>query len=301
MGSHWESNGYMFKPLLTVPVTATLENDILDQLKSGNVKPETISKVPLLEFSELQGIQDTLQNFKTEAHENFAQEMLNDWVAEFSKLNTFGDGSMNGIRLMYFKSKPPRNASETIMDCLRSKYPVTDDLALYNNKKLANDYYAPRKAEPIEEKTGHIELFIDCSGSITAGDIGDCLKVFTDFFEKKKKKMTYGVNTFDTSILSRIVVPEDEKPEDKIKTLAILGGGGTDFRCIASKIKELTDAGDPGPNGKPYICDLAVVFTDLAGCFPDSVCCDIVWVTTTKDCNLGAVASINIPGTIIYL
>jgi len=80
-----------------------------------------------------------------------------------------------------------------------------------------------------------------------------------------------------------------------------LGGGGTDFRCIAAKVQELTDAGDPGPNGKPYKSDLAIVFTDLAGCFPDTVPCDFVWITTTRDCDLGAVASVNIPGTVIYL
>jgi len=105
--------------------------------------------------------------------------------------------------------------SEAIMDCLRSRYPVTDDVALYNNKKMANDYFAPRKADPIEEKTGHVELYLDCSGSISSGDIGDMLKIFTDFFAKRKKKMTYGLSCFDTSILSRITVGEDEDPVAK--------------------------------------------------------------------------------------
>ena len=298
---HWQGNGYEFKPLLQIQASATLETDVLDQLKSGAVSPDSITKIPLLLFSELQGVQGALAEYTPEAHENFAQEMLNEWMAEFAKTNTFGEGSLNGIRLMYFKSRPPRDASEAIMECLQSRYPVADDVALYNNKKLANGYFAPRPAEPVKEQTGHIELFIDCSGSVSAGDIGNCMKVFTDFFQRKKKKMTYSINTFDTSILSRIEVREDEDPNGKLKELAILGGGGTDFRCIAAKVQELTDAGDPGSNGKPYKSDLAVVFTDLAGCFPDTVPCDFVWITTTRDCDLGAVASVNIPGTVIYL
>jgi hypothetical protein len=298
---YWEENGYVFQPLCQGQAGANLENEILDQLKAGAIAAANMTRVPLLMFSELQGDQGAMQEFTPASHETFAQEMLNEWVAEFSKCNTFGDGSINGIRLMYFKSRPPRDASEAIMDCLQSKYPVTDDLALYNNKKLANDYFAPRKADPIEEKTGHIELFIDCSGSISAGDIGDCMKVFTDFFKRKKKKMTYGISTFDTSVLTRIEVKEEEDPNAKLKDLAILGGGGTDFRCIAAKIQQLTDAGAPGPGGHPYKCDLALVFTDLAGCFPDAAPCDFVWVTTTRDCDLGKVASVPIPGTVIYL
>jgi hypothetical protein len=298
---HWQEHGYEFKPLLQIQPSATLETDVLDQLKSGAVISDRITKTPLLLFSELQGVQGALAGFTPETHENFAQEMLNEWMAEFAKTNTFGEGSMNGIRLMYFKSKPPRDASEAIMECLQSRSPVTDDVALYNNKKLANDYFAPRQAEPIKEQTGHLELFIDCSGSVSAGDIGNCMKVFTDFFARKKKKMTYCINTFDTSVLSRIEVREDEDPNAKLKALAILGGGGTDFRCIAAKVQELVDAGDPGPNGKPYKCDLTVVFTDLAGCFPDTVPCDFVWITTTRDCDLGKVASVQIPGTVIYL
>ena len=281
--AHWQGNGYEFKPLLQIQPSATLETDVLDQLKSGAVSPGSITKIPLLMFSELQGVQGALAEYTPETHENFAQEMLNEWMAEFAKTNTFGEGSLNGIRLMYFKSRPPRDASEAIMECLQSRYPVTEDVALYNNKKLANDYFAPRPAEPVKEQTGH------------------CMKVFTDFFQRKKKKMTYSINTFDTSILSRIEVREDEDPNGKLKELAILGGGGTDFRCIAAKVQELTDAGDPGPNGKPYKSDLAIVFTDLAGCFPDTVPCDFVWITTTRDCDLGAVASVNIPGTVIYL
>jgi hypothetical protein len=298
---HWQGAGYEFKPLLQIQSSATLETEILDKLKNGTVTPDSITKIPLLLFSELQGAQGSLAEFTAETHENFAQEMLNEWMAEFAKTNTFGEGSMNGIRLLYFKSKPPRDASEAIMECLQSEYPVTDDVALYNNKKLANDYFAPRNAEPIKEKTGHIELFIDCSGSVSAGDIGNCVKVFTDFFARKKKKMTYCISTFDTSVLSRIKVGEDEDSNDKLKELAILGGGGTDFRCIAARVQELIDAGDPGPNGKPYKCDLTVVFTDLAGCFPDTVPCDFVWITTTRDCDLGKVASVQIPGTVIYL
>ena len=297
----WTSNAYEFEPLVTVASSARMEDEIIDNLKAGTFTVDQLTAVPMLQFSELQGVLGNLKDYAPEEHETFAQEMLNEWVDEFTKINTFGEGSINGIRLMYFKSKPPRDASEVIMDCLKSKYPITDDLALYNNKKLANDYFAPRKADPIVETTGHVEMFIDCSGSISAGDIGDCLKVFNDFFTKKKKKMTYGFSTFDTGILSRIIVKEDEDPMVKIRELAILGGGGTDFRCIAAKLQELTDAGDPGPNGKPYKCDLAIVFTDLAGCFPDSTCCDFVWVTTTKDCDLGAVSSVPIPGTVIYL
>jgi len=299
--AYWAENGYEFQPLCQIQPSATLEDDIRDQIKAGALVVSNLTNVPALAFSELEGVQGNMQGFTPESHESFAQEMLNEWMAEFTKCNTFGEGSLNGIRLMYFKSNPPRDASDAIMDCLQSKYPVSDDLALYNNKKLANDYYAPRQAEPVKEKTGHIELFIDCSGSISAGDIGDCMKVFLDFFRKKKKKMTYGISTFDTSILTRIEVGEDEDPTNKIKDLAILGGGGTDFRGIAAKISELTSAGASGPNGRPYKCDLALVFTDLAGCFPDAVPCDFVWVTTTKDCNLGAVASVPIPGTVIYL
>jgi hypothetical protein len=299
--AHWETHGYIFKPLMTILPSATLEVEILNQIEAGTVVPENLTRVPSLDFSQLDGVQGAMGDFNPEAHESFAQEMLNDWVAEFTKCNTFGDGSFNGIRLLYFKSNPPRDASEAIMECLQSKYPVSDDLALYNNKKLANDYFAPKKADPIEEKTGHIELMMDCSGSISAADIANCIKVFTDFFAKKRKKMTYCITTFDTVILSRIDVNEDEDPNEKLKELAIIGGGGTDFRCTAAKIQELIDAGEPGPDGKPYRCDMCVTFTDLAGCFPDTVPCDYVWVTTTKNCDLGSVSNVPIPGTVIYL
>jgi hypothetical protein len=41
--------------------------------------------------------------------------------------------------------------------------------------------------------------------------------------------MTYGINCFDTSILSRIEVTEGDDPIQKVNQLAIVGGGGTDF------------------------------------------------------------------------
>lgn len=297
----WTDLGYTFQPIISITPSATVEDEISDMIRGKQVDPSKLTTVPRLQFSELQAAQGQMQGFTPQTHDTFAQEMLNDWVDEFAKLNTFGENSMNGVRLMYFKSKPPRDVSEALIDCLQSEYPISDDLALYNNKKLANDYYAPRKGDPIKEKTGHIELFIDCSGSISAGDVGDCLKIFTDFFSKRKKKMTYAINTFDTSILSRIEVNEEEDPNVKLKELAIVGGGGTDFRCIAEKVQALITEAAPGANGKPYHCDLAVVFTDLAGCFPDTVPCDFVWVTTTKNCNLGAVTSVAIPGTVVYV
>ena len=298
----WEENGYRFHPPMSLQMGVTPEEDVLEALANQTVTQENLTRTPLLQTTDLKAAQGSLSTYQAQTYETFAREMLNDWVAEFAKSNNFGDQGINGIRLLYFKAKPPRDASEAIMDCLRSKYPVSDDLALYNNKKLANDYYAPRKADPIEDKTGHIELFIDCSGSISAGDIGDCLKVFTDFFAKRKKKMTYAINCFDTAILSRIEVAEGDEPAEKLRQLAILGGGGTDFRCTAAKIQELIDAGAPHPIGSgPYKCDLAVVFTDLAGTFPETTPCDFVWVTTTKDCNLGALTSVPVPGTVIYL
>ncbi len=298
----WDQHGYVFKPLATLQAGPKIAEDALTLLEQGTLQSADLTQIPLLNLTDLNGRVANLQDFSPQVHESFAQEMINDWVAEFMKTNDFGSEGMNGIRLLYFKANPPRDASEAIMDCLRSKYPVADDLALYHNKKLANDYFAPKKADPIEEKTGHIELFVDCSGSISAGDIGDCLKVFTDFFAKRKKKMTYGISCFDTSILSRIEVNEGDDPVQKVNQLAIVGGGGTDFRCIAANILEMHANGGPPPDGNSkYRCDLAVVFTDLAGSFPDSVPCDFVWVTTTKQCNMGAVAGLSIPGTVIYL
>lgn len=297
----WEELGYRFQPPMILKMGVAPEQDVLDALANHAVSQDNLTRTPLLQTTDLKAAKGSLTDYQAQTYETFAQEMLNDWVAEFSKSNNFGDHGINGIRLLYFKTKPPRDASEAIMDCLRSKYPVSDDLALYHNKKLANDYYAPRKADPIKDKTGHIELFIDCSGSISSGDIGDCLKVFTDFFAKRKKKMTYAINCFDTSILSRIEVAEGEDPVERLSQLAIVGGGGTDFRCTAAKIQELIDGGSTSIGSGPYKCDLAVVFTDLAGTFPEATPCDFVWVTTTKDCNLGAVTSIQVPGTIIYL
>jgi len=301
--SHWEQHGYLFKPLAALQPGPRIAEEALAQLEQGSVQSADLTHAPLLQLTDLNGRVANLRDFSPQVHETFAQEMINDWVAEFMKTNDFGSEGINGIRLLYFKANPPRDASEAIMDCLRSKYPVADDLALYHNKKLANDYFAPKKADPIEEKTGHIELFVDCSGSISAGDIGDCLKVFHDFFARRKKKMTYGISCFDTSILSRVEVTENEDdPIQKLNQLAIVGGGGTDFRCIAANIQEMQANGGPPPGGNSkYRCDLAVVFTDLAGSFPDSVPCDFVWVTTTKQCNMGAVAGLSIPGTVIYL
>lgn len=299
---HWEAHHYHFKPLVALPPSLKMAEEALALLESGAVAAEDLTQIPLLELTELNGCMAGLQGFSPQAHETFAQEFINDWVAEFTKTNDFGLGSANGMRLLYFKAHPPRDASEAILDCLRSTYPVADDLALYHNKKLANDYFAPKKADPIEEKTGHIELFIDCSGSISAGDIGDCLKVFQDLFAKRKKRMTYGISCFDAAILSRIEVAEDEDPVEKLQQLAIVGGGGTDFRCIAANLQDLLANGGPPPGGNSqYHCDLAVVFTDLAGTFPDAVPCDFVWVTTTAQCHLGNVASLTIPGTVIYL
>ena len=299
---YWEKHSYVFKPLATLQAGPKIAEEALTLLEQGALQPADLTQTPLLQLTDLNGCAANLQDFSPQVHETFAQEMINDWVAEFMKTNDFGSEGMNGIRLLYFKANPPRDASEAIMDCLRSKYPVADDLALYHNKKLANDYFAPKKADPIEEKTGHIELFVDCSGSISAGDIGDCLKVFTDFFAKRKKKMTYGISCFDTSILSRIEVAEGDDPVQKVNQLAIVGGGGTDFRCIAANIQEMQANGGPPPGGNSkYRCDLAVVFTDLAGSFPDTVPCDVAWVTTTKQCNMGAVAGLSIPGTVIYL
>lgn len=299
---HWEQHGYGFKPLAALQAGLKIAEEALTLLEQGALQSADITRTPLLQLTDLNGCVANLQDFSPQVHDTFAQEMINDWVAEFMKTNDFGSEGMNGIRLLYFKANPPRDASEAIMDCLRSKYPVADDLALYHNKKLANDYFAPKKADPIEEKTGHIELFIDCSGSISAGDIGDCMKVFHDFFAKRKKRMTYGISCFDTSILSRIEVTEEEDPVQKLNQLAIVGGGGTDFRCIAANIQEMLANGGPPPGGNSkYRCDLAVVFTDLAGSFPDSVPCDFAWVTTTKQCNMGAIAGLSIPGTVIYL
>ena len=298
----WEQHGYVFKPLAALPAGPKIAEEALTLLEQGALQTSNITHTPLLQLTDLNGCVANLQDYSSQVHETFAQEMINDWVAEFMKTNDFGSEGMNGMRLLYFKANPPRDASEALMDCLRSKYPVAADLALYHNKKLANDYFAPKKADPIEEKTGHIELFIDCSGSISAGDIGDCMKVFHDFFARRKKKMTYGISCFDTSILSRMAVTEEEDPVQKLNQLAIVGGGGTDFRCIAANIQEMQTNGGPPPGGNSkYRCDLAVVFTDLAGSFPDSVPCDFVWVTTTKQCNLGAVAGLSIPGTVIYL
>jgi len=90
---HWQGNGYEFKPLLQIQASATLETDVLDQLKSGAVSPDSITKIPLLLFSELQGVQGALAQYTPEAHENFAQEMLNEWMAEFAKTNTFGEAA----------------------------------------------------------------------------------------------------------------------------------------------------------------------------------------------------------------
>lgn len=299
---HWEQHGYVFRPLAPLPAGPKIAEEALTLLEQGTLQSADLTRTPLLQLTDLNGRVANLRDFSPQVHETFAQEMINDWVAEFMKTNDFGSEGMNGIRLLYFKANPPRDASEAIMDCLRSKYPVADDLALYHNKKLANDYFAPKKADPIEERTGHIELFIDCSGSISAGDIGDCMKVFHDFFAKRKKKMTYGISCFDTSILSRIEVTGEEDPVQKLNELAIVGGGGTDFRCIAANIQEMLANGGPPPGGNSkYRCDLAVVFTDLAGSFPDSVPADFVWVTTTKQCNMGAVAGLSIPGTVIYL
>lgn len=298
----WEQNEYVFKALMGLQAGPKMAEEALSQLEQGTVAIGDVTHTPLFQLTDLNGCIASLQDYSSQVHETFAQELINDWVAEFTKANDFGSQGFNGIRLLYFKANPPRDASEAIMDCLRSKYPVADDLALYHNRKLANDYFAPRKADPIEEKTGHIELFIDCSGSISAGDIGDCMKVFRDFFAKRKKSMTYGISCFDTGILSRIEAGEGEDPVEKLSQLAIVGGGGTDFRCIAANIREMQESGGPPPGGNSqYKCDLAVVFTDLAGSFPDTVSCDFVWVTTTKQCNLGAVAGLAIPGTVIYL
>ena len=63
----------------------------------------------------------------------------------------------------------------------------------------------------------------------------------------------------------------------------------------------MLDQGETVGGSGPYRCDLAVVFTDLAGTFPETVPCDFVWVTTTRKCNMGAVANCSIPGTVIYL
>ena len=299
---HWEQNGYVFKAMMALEPGPKIAEEALSQLEQGAVAVAEVTHTPLLQLTDLNGCVASLQEYSPQVHETFAQEMINDWVAEFMKTNDFGSEGFNGIRLLYFKANAPRDASEAIMDCLRSRYPVADDLALYHNRKLANDYFAPRKADPIEEKTGHLELFIDCSGSISAGDIGDCLKVFRDFFAKRKKNMTYGISCFDTGILSRIEAGEGEDPVEKLSQLAIVGGGGTDFRCIAANIREMQERDGPPPGGNSkYKCDLAVVFTDLAGSFPDTVPCDFVWVTTTKQCNLGAVAGLSIPGTVIYL
>lgn len=292
--AYWKDNGYGFRPLMGIQPSATTEVDVLEALTAGRIQPETLTATAMPDFVSLKGQGGQLADYQAQNHEAFAQELINDWVMEFTKSFDFGSQSLNGIRLLYFKAHPPRDVSEAIMDCLRSKYPVADDLALYNNRKLAYEYFAPRKADPIEDKTGHIELFCDCSGSISAEDIGNCLKVFNDFFAKRKKKMTYAINCFDTSILSRIEVTEEEDPVEKLKQLALVGGGGTDFRCTAAKIDDLQNA------DSRYHCDLAVVFTDLAGVFPDTTPCDFVWVTTTKQCNLGAVTSVAVPGTVIY-
>jgi hypothetical protein len=299
--SHWERSGYSFKPIATLQPGPHMAEDAAALLAQGALQASDLTVIPSIAITDLNGCVASLQNFSPQSHETFAQELLNDWVAEFTKTNDFGSVGTNGIRLMYFKANPPRDASEAIMDCLRSKYPVADDLALYHNRKLANDYFAPKKADPIEEKTGHIELFIDCSGSVSAGDIGDCIKVFTDFFARRKKKMTYAISCFDTSILSRITVGEEEDPVQRLAELAIVGGGGTDFRCIAAKIQELQAQGDGTGGNIQYRSDLAVVFTDLAGSFPETVPCEFAWVTTTRQCNMGVVAGLSIPGTVIYL
>lgn len=291
----WEDAGYVFQPLYALPQSARMEEEAYNALDAQATFIEQWTQVPPLHFVNLQAATGQNTQYSQQNHDAFAQEMLNDWVSEFAKVFDFGDTSFNGIRLLYFKANPPRDVSEAIMDCLRTKFPVADDLALYHNKKLANDYFAPKQADPIEEKTGHIELFIDCSGSITAGDIGNALKVFDDFFKKRKKKMTYGISCFDTSILSRIEVAEDEDPVEKVQKLAIIGGGGTDFRCVAHQIQTLKDA------DSKYRCDLAVVVTDMAGTFPDTVPCDFVWITSTQACNMQTVVNIAVPGTVIYL
>jgi hypothetical protein len=142
----WTQFGYEFEPLASIAPSARMEDEIIDQLNNGALTIAAITSVPLLQFSQLEGISGKNDEYTPTEHDTFAKDMLNEWVDEFAKGNTFGESSVNGIRLMFFKSKPPRDASEALMDNLQSKYPVSDDLALYNNKKLANDYFAPRKA-----------------------------------------------------------------------------------------------------------------------------------------------------------
>jgi hypothetical protein len=148
---HWEQHGYVFKPLAALQPGPNIAEEALTLLEQGTVQSADVTHTPLLQLTDLNGRVANLQDFSSQVHETFAQEMINDWVAEVMKTNDFGSEGTNGIRLLI--SRPTCRASEAIMDCLRSKYPVADDLALYHNKKLANDYFAPKRPT-IEEKTG---------------------------------------------------------------------------------------------------------------------------------------------------
>ena len=75
---HWEQHGYVFKPLAALQPGPNIAEEALTLLEQGTVQSADVTHTPLLQLTDLNGRVANLQDFSSQVHETFAQEMITD-------------------------------------------------------------------------------------------------------------------------------------------------------------------------------------------------------------------------------
>lgn len=179
-----------------------------------------------------EGAQDLTDAVKKELEKDIDQALRSGQIAH-TKLHGKGGGGMN--RELDELLNPKVDWREQLREFVKTVCAGRDSSSWRrpNRRFLAQDIYMPSM---VSEKIGHIAIGIDTSGSQGAREIADCLSEVQGIIKEvfpQKIDLVY----WDAEVANHEQY-EGEAVSNIVSSTKVMGGGGTDPRCMALHLKE---------------------------------------------------------------
>ena len=175
---------------------------------------------------------DLTEEVKKELEKEIDQALRSGQIAQ-TKLHGKGGGGMN--RELDELLNPKIDWREQLRDFVKTICAGRDSSSWRrpNRRYLAGDVYMPSM---VSEKIGHIAIGIDTSGSQGAREIADCLSEVQGIVNEvspQKIDLVY----WDAEVANHEQY-EGSAVSNIVSDTKVMGGGGTDPRCMALHLKE---------------------------------------------------------------